>query len=290
MFYTMKEQYDGSYYIMKSNMDGEDESIFVDDIFSNSKIPMVVDELKKMVFYLMKEDNFHSNERTLALKPVTFDGYGVNIHMPIHSTNWYPVVSITLVDKTVFHTRVTENKLYYNMLENFTYSYSNSEASYFQEKESRILKYLYAHNKLSQSFRENPCATASCPGLCLLRPISSSNSTLTYSCRMENHIVYGNDTPTTSKHSKSESYSNSESNSSPERLEKAGELPETSQSRQGHNFFAIVLMFLIMVVVLGFGSYYLWSDNSSLRQYYGSMSIWKWSRHNEQVELVVETE
>ncbi|XP_065210714.1 uncharacterized protein LOC135838848 isoform X2 [Planococcus citri] len=297
MFYTVKEQYDGSYYIMKSNMDGEDESILVDDIFSDSKILMAVDEVKKMVFYLMKKDNFHSDESTLALKPVTFDGYGGNIHMPIRSTTLSPIVSITLMDKTVFYTRINYNKLYYNRIENFTYSNSDSEASYyFQEKDSRILKYLYAHNKLSQSFRENPCATTSCPELCLLRPISSSNFTLTYSCRMENHIIYGNDTPTTSKHSTTKSYSNSESYSSPERLEKvterftAAELHKTSKSRQGHNFFAIVLMLLIIVAVLGFGSYYLWSHNRSLRQYYGSVSTWKWSKHNERVEIVEETE
>lgn len=71
IFYVKKsDKREVAYYIMKSNMDGSEETFFVDDTFETPNIPLLVDESANKILYVKYVGGILSNAR---LEYMSFD-------------------------------------------------------------------------------------------------------------------------------------------------------------------------------------------------------------------------
>ncbi|XP_065210733.1 vitellogenin receptor-like [Planococcus citri] len=251
MFYTMKtypsEGQGSQYHVMKSNMDGEDEGIFVDDIFSDLKMTLIVNERMKKVLCLVQPGNYFTH---VTFECTTLDGS----EKETRNLHWGQILSISALNEKLFFSEKNSNLIY--SVNNSVNMSDSAGTVYFRDLISKKLNLLHAHNKRFHRFNENPCATASCPGLCLLRPTSFTDSSLNYTCILDSSRFSNENHPTNENNSKLDLDS----------------------------FLTKMLILLLIVTIVGCGVF-LCHHKCNLRRYYSMLSIWK-SSPEEQVEMV----
>lgn len=197
--------------------------------------------------------------------------------------HWGMVSNLAVFDHEVFFRMYNDEKIYY--IENFT-DYDPSPMVYFSDNSSRTLKYFYVHNphlprcsdvilhtyfdNQSQLFYtiwphlQSPCDAVSCPGLCLLRPISPTNARLTYTCSSENtHSLAENST--------------------------INETFESTKYSQSYNYFGMGVFLLVVFAVFGFGGYFAFQKRH-LYGYYKTLRVWRWNKGNVRREVVEDLE
>ncbi|XP_065210711.1 low-density lipoprotein receptor-related protein 1B-like [Planococcus citri] len=176
MFYTHNEIGDNEQLIMKSNMDGSNESILLDMSF-HYPITLTADEWAERVYWF--------EIQTQLLHSVGFDGNNKQKWNRYILSEWNFSPHFSILERQSFFVRNHSNEIFSSensSFINFTHFYTDGDAN--------NLKYLYAYNDVMHYNHRRPdlCTYDSCKGLCLLRSTPSTKDGLNYTCMCENSI------------------------------------------------------------------------------------------------------
>ncbi|XP_065210712.1 vitellogenin receptor-like [Planococcus citri] len=183
MYYTEKSDFQNERNVIKSNMDGSEKNILIDASFVHP-LSLAINEKKKTLYvYELSTNSLYSIS---LLEP------GAEISMQLQLKTYH------LESKEIFSSSFTvlDNQLYFSKPNhsNIIYALHDNHhkviRDFYTDLETNAIIHLYAYNlhvrQINTSNTENPCKNASCDGLCLLRPISSTNQ-LNYTCMCQNY-------------------------------------------------------------------------------------------------------
>ncbi|XP_065210717.1 low-density lipoprotein receptor-like isoform X2 [Planococcus citri] len=177
MFYTKSSDKPNERLLMRSYMDGNHESVFIDGSFPDI-VPVAVDEEFYRLYWL-EGNRIHS----ISLHDKTIDKRDIRFN--------HALKSLTILDEIVFYTSQRDNKIYQaENLERFVKSAEEkSGRAYYDYYERPLQDNNYtlhtdadgtisiidvkSYNAIRQlaAKAKNPC-NSSCKGLCLLRSVS----------------------------------------------------------------------------------------------------------------------
>ncbi|XP_065210726.1 very low-density lipoprotein receptor-like [Planococcus citri] len=171
--------------LMKSNMDGSNETIFSDDVYRGD-VSIAVDESESKLYLLAVTDGYYKAK----VERISFDAEFKE------SVDTRKVRSLTVLTNDTFFIIDQRNDIYHTKELRDLRNTNDDSNAFFRDNSTSTTKFLYGYNYLLQRSDTNPCQKSSCRGICLTKPAISSYSaaTLTYSCVCDN-TTQTNDDP-----------------------------------------------------------------------------------------------
>ncbi|XP_065210704.1 low-density lipoprotein receptor-related protein 2-like [Planococcus citri] len=289
MFYTKASSRPGERLIMRSNMDGSDETILVDGSFRIST-PLATDESIRRVYWL------DSEIRSKTILSASFYGDKSEIRA---SGNLGIPVSITALNSRIFFTKYRDDEIY--ILENkehfvksinedaeVTKYPSDFESSpqltgidtcnggssrpgecLFERDRTFSVLQLHAFNPTQQRNhkKKNPCAQlkTSCSSLCLLRSTDSTND-LGYSCPCNSTNSLTNPYLCVSSTSGVLVTSSQESSASAINSLSQSTSSDRKETENQNSHTGLLIFGVIVLVALVFGGYFVYDKRKQNRQ------------------------
>ncbi|XP_065216128.1 low-density lipoprotein receptor-related protein 2-like [Planococcus citri] len=175
MYFSQQVDHIDERLIIRSNMDGSDRNILTDGSYK-FPLSLAVDEIVEMVYwYETKSDMLHS---------VSFFGTKKKTWHLLDSHE-YPYFTFKAFEGYVYFTLNHDDKIYKSWWKTGSI-YRNQADQVHTDESTTVVRHIYPYNPLLQRAEKasNPCALASCDGLCLLSR-SSTTLGLTHSCVCE---------------------------------------------------------------------------------------------------------
>ncbi|XP_065217375.1 vitellogenin receptor Yl-like [Planococcus citri] len=249
---ALHNQYEDSR-IIKSSMDGSDETDLVHEGLRHP-MSLTVDESSQRVYWMDCDLG--------EIESIQFNGMNRKIW---YSESQKNIFTMSTFEGNVFWTEEKKNIIYMNFEDN---------PKFITDLDASSVKYLNAFNpKVQQTKIPNPCKKASCKGMCLLRP-SSSSPQLNYTCLCDN-VDLSSTKYWCNNHSAQVEWQHDQ----PEYEGLPLEVPPEEKTK-GTSTFALVLEFIVLII-LGTGLGYFMYRNRILQRYYDRVRNWGRQQYDE---------